>query len=370
MKKTIISIGLIAIIILGIFLAGCKESNEMTESNEESKIGIAYLGPLTGPLAGSIGIPHMNGLKVAEETKESNIEIFYEDDQADTKNSVSITYNLMSTKENLKFLISPLSSVSFALAPIAESNNRIMFSTGANPKIPEINENTFRFFLKTSEEGKALAEFAEKNLEIEKIGILYQNDEFGMAEKDAFKQEFSKRGIETLIEEAYTSGDKDVKTQVDKILSKEPDAIILTGFNIGIATGLKDILEKNYEGILMGGLNTGYLSDDTKIYSEGVYFTDFKFDKENPKVNEFITTYKKLFEVDEVYANSAIEYCVFEIIQQTTQKCGEDIECIKNDLMTSEFETLLGKVKLGEERDAVIPVVVKYIENGKREDVE
>ncbi|RLJ07374.1 MAG: hypothetical protein DRP16_03600 [Candidatus Aenigmatarchaeota archaeon] len=340
------------------------------QKQEEEVIKVVFIGPLTGNLAAPIGVPHSRGLILGvEDLKESevNIDILCEDDQSDKKAALTIARQLTETDKNVKILVSPLSGVSFALAPIAKEKDIILFSTGANPEIAKINNNTFRFFIDTDQEAVVMAEYAKNNLKLNTVAILYQNDEFGISERDAIKREFEKRGIDIIQEEAYEIGANDVRSQVTKIISKKPDAIIFTGFGSGLVTAIKTVREFNFEGILFSDLNAAYppLSTDLVNLTEGMYITDFKFDRNDPKIKKFISEFHNEFGNIRVYPNSALEYSAAQIIGQLIKKCGSNINCMKKEVYLSEFDTVLGNVVFDKDGNAIAPVILKQIVNGQ-----
>mgnify|MGYP000748817361 CR=1 FL=1 len=207
----------------------------------------------------------------------------------------------------------------------------------------------------------------KNNLKLNTVAILYQNDEFGISERDAIKREFEKRGIDIIQEEAYEIGANDVRSQVTKIISKKPDAIIFTGFGSGLVTAIKTVREFNFEGILFSDLNAAYppLSTDLVNLTEGMYITDFKFDRNDPKIKKFISEFHNEFGNIRVYPNSALEYSAAQIIGQLIKKCGSNINCMKKEVYLSEFDTVLGNVVFDKDGNAIAPVILKQIVNGQ-----
>jgi branched-chain amino acid transport system substrate-binding protein len=366
-SKIIIGI-IVAIIVIGGIWYGVSKKAIKVEKKEPVKI--LFIGPLTGNAATGIGIPHQRGFMMGIEdmkNKGINVDAIFEDDQGDKTKAVTIAQQLIATDKNVKILVSPLSGVSFALAPIAQENNIILFSTGANPAIAKINENTFRFFINADRQGKIMADYAKNNLNLKSAAILYINDEFGISERDAIKREFEARGINITKEESYEVGASDVKTQVTKILATNPEAIIFSGYGSGLVTAIKTVREFGYNGIYLSDLNAAYppLSTDLINLTEGMYITDFNFDIGDPKIKEFTDKFRNRFGVDRVYPNSALEYAVAEILGEVVKECGENVECIKNKILSSKFNILLGEVVFNEEGDASSPVILKHIVNGK-----
>ena len=367
--KTILWI-ILAIIVIGLVWYAVSKKPETVTKEETSPVKIAYIGPLTGHFATAVGLLHQQGLILGVQKMKDqgfNIDMISEDDQGDEKVALSVANQLLATEKNIKVIVSPLSGVSFALAPLAQERNIILFSTGANPDIAKANENTFRFFIDANEEAKLIAKYADENLNIHSIAILYQNDGFGLSEYKAFKNEFIKRGIEVVAEEPYEPTASDIKPQMTKIIAQKPEAIVISGAGAGIVTAVKTVREFGFQGIVFSDLNALYppLSTDLINLVEGMYVTDFKFDLNDPQVKAYVDEYHRQFGEQRVYPNSALEYGVAQIIAQTVKQCGDDVECMKQAMSSSTYDTILGKVRFDEYGNAIPPAVLKHVENGK-----
>ncbi|HON22026.1 MAG TPA: ABC transporter substrate-binding protein, partial [Candidatus Paceibacterota bacterium] len=107
------------------------------------------------------------------------------------------------------------------------------------------------------------------------------------------------------------------------------------------------------------------LSTDLINLVEGMYVTDFKFDLNDPQVKAYVDEYHRQFGEQRVYPNSALEYGVAQIIAQTVKQCGDDVECMKQTMSSSTYDTILGKVRFDEYGNAIPPAVLKHVENGK-----
>ncbi len=367
--KTILWI-ILAIIVIGLVWYAVSKKPETVIKEETSPVKIAYIGPLTGSFAAAIGLPHQRGLILGVQKMKDqgfNIDIISEDDQGDKTVALSIANQLLGTEKNIKVIVSPLSGVSLTLASLAQEKNIILFSTGANPEIPKANENTFRFFIDANQEAKLMAKYASETLKIHSIAILYQNDDFGLSERNAFRNEFSQRGIQILHEEAYDSAAPDLRTQMTKIIAQKPEAIVISGAGAGIVTAVKTVREFGFQGVVFSDLNALYppLSTDLINLVEGMYVTDFKFDLNDPQVKAYVDEYHRQFGEQRVYPNSALEYGVAQIIAQTVKQCGDDVECMKQTMSSSTYDTILGKVRFDEYGNAIPPAVLKHVENGK-----
>ena len=69
-----------------------------------------------------------------------------------------------------------------------------------------------------------MVEFAKDKFGVKKIGALYDTDDYGVAADGATKQYCADNGIE-YYSEGFTSGDKDLTSQLSKIKGWGPDVV-------------------------------------------------------------------------------------------------------------------------------------------------
>ncbi len=356
-KKTfiILSCVIIALLLLVFVLKNNTNKDQVNTNN----IKIGYIGPLTGQLAGTIGIPHKEGLELG--AKDYGLNVVFEDDQGDKKNSVNAVNKLLMEKTNI--LVCPMSGGSFAIAPVVAEKNALLISTGANPNIAAINENTFRFFINTKDEAVLITSYIKDNLPNTKtIGVIYRNDEYGISGKEAIEKESVVRGINVVGSEAFEINTTDIKTHILKIVSKKPDAFFIGGVGPEIQNSLKTLRDLGYEGKIFTNMNGGDPSISQEL-RDGLYFTDFNFDENNSSIKEFADRIRKEFNREQVFANIPLEYSVAQIIKTVSDECADDISCWKKTLVEKEFETILGKIKFDAQGDASSKVLLKQYTN-------
>lgn len=222
--------GLIAILlIITAFSLGC--------AKKEKEIKIGAILPLTGDAA-KYGESAKRAIDLAVEEinstggiKGSKIKVIYEDDQALPEKGVSAIQKLI-TVDKVHVVIGAMpSSVTLAMAPIAEKNKVVLFSpASSNPKITEAGDYIFRNDVSDIFEGGKMADETWQRLKFRKAAVLYINNDYGVGIKDVFVYRFTVLGGEIVATENFEQGTTDFRTQLTKIKQGNPEAVYIVGY--------------------------------------------------------------------------------------------------------------------------------------------
>ncbi len=231
MKKWIWS--LIGVVIIGV-IVGIFVSQKKTKQPEVVKIGAIL--PLTGPNA-QWGIPPEKGAQLAvEEINEVGgiegklVKLIPEDTQCDPQKGVSAFRKITSDKSIKVVLGGVCSSVTLAVAPLAERGKILLISPAStNPKISDAGDYIFRVIPSDALRGKVFAEYLFKK-GIQKVAILYVNNDGGRGNRDAFEKRFTELGGKVVLEESYEQDATDVRTQLTKIKNSDAEAVVVVSY--------------------------------------------------------------------------------------------------------------------------------------------
>lgn len=248
---------ILLIILAGIFFGGsCNCAKDI--------IKIGAILPLTGPAA-QAGINTKEGIDLAVDMLNENggyngqkIQVIYEDTKGEPKTGVTAIGKLI-TIDKVQYIIdNSLSSVTLAVAPVAEKNKVILLSTGGtSPKISEAGEYIFRIWNSDDLEGLVMANFVVDSLHISNIAILHAQNEYGLGLKEVFMKQLSNKNIKINIE-TFEESSSSFQTQLIKILSYKPQSIYIVGYPNSYMQIFKQLKENNYKGTVIG---TGIFSD-------------------------------------------------------------------------------------------------------------
>lgn len=176
-------------------------------------------------------------------------------------------FNRIEADHHPLLYVSTNSSVSMALAPLAEENEVVLVGlVVTSPKLAKQNEWVFRYYSSAEGEVPPILSIL-KELKVKKLGILYLNDEYGTSVFDLLKKGFEKHGG-TVRGEAFKPKEPDLKEQIANL--KDMGAIYTVGFPSNLKTVYKQLKEANFSKIKLGCSSTLIL-DITAPEVNGMY---------------------------------------------------------------------------------------------------
>lgn len=365
MKKVIFfSFVIFAVIILGIF--GC------AKEGKEIKIGAVL--PLTGSAA-VWGENAKMGLEIALDevnqeggVKGKNVKLIFEDSQSDPAKAVSSLQKLNST-EKVPAVIGDIASSSvLAMAPVAEREKVVLLSPGAsNPDISQAGEYIFRNWQSDALEGEIDAKFAYHDMGYRKIAVLYVNNAYGGGLKDVFERTFKQLGGKILASEPFEQGAIEMRSQLNKIASTNPDAIYMPGYPPEMAIILKQAKEMKIriQFLSVQAFDDPKILETAKEAANGVIFSVPKPpDTSQNVVGNFVQKYRKRFN-KEPGVCSDTGYDALKIIVWAMNEINEiSGPAIKDQLLKlRDFPGAAGITTFDKNGDVVKPFIFKKVVN-------
>ena len=335
-----------------IFLQGCG-------NNKQEVVRIGAVLPMTGPVAylGQV-LKEGHEWKIEELKNEGfNIDYIVEDSQSNPKEAVNAFNNLVNFKD-VTIVITSLSSVSMSLKPLTEEKEILLWSVAAHPEITENSEFVLRHSNIAPDDARVLAEAMNKN-DFQSVGILYQQDDWGILLKDKLKNRLSDED-KKVYSEPIDHTASDFRTQINKIMINEPDILLFLAAGPSSALLVKQAREMNYNGLIYSSVgliltpNAADLAGDALI---GTYYQTYE-------VNEkFNSDYQKRFS-KEPSVFGYVGYTDIELIayaiQETDSTDSREIVDFIKDLKS--FKGKYEELEISEQGDMIVPSVVKLWE--------
>ena len=177
--------------------------------------------------------------------KGSKIEVVFEDTKGDPKTGVSAITKLISSDNVSAIIDNSNSSVTLAMAPIANNNKVVLLPTGSSsPDITNAGDFIFRIWNSDVLEGKVIANFIYKSENVKNISLLVVNNNYGSGLKKAFVKQFSKLQGKIITTEFFDETTTDFKTITSKVLESKPEGIYIICYpkqGAGILRQLKEL---------------------------------------------------------------------------------------------------------------------------------
>ena len=342
-----VSIVLIAMLILAsFFVVGCKGKDPKQDTKETKKPEIMKIGviaPLTGDGA-TYGDAMRRGFELAFED-ETGFQLIYEDSKLSAKDGVSAINKLISSDKVQVVLGAAASSVSLAMAPIAERNKVILFSSiSTSDDLRKSGEYFFRNVPRNEVQGITAAEYLYNTLSKKKVVVFKKNDEYATNLSKSFKQRYIALGGEILLDDAYQPETRDFKSIITKIKGLNPPAVYIPGNYQETALFLKQAYEAGLNSTFIGG-DGSYSPELISIAgnaAEGSMYTIMAVEKNdyyNSFKDRFVKKYSREPDVYDAYAFEAAE-----IIIKAIKNTSYDASKIKKYLLSNYFDSLTGQL--------------------------
>jgi branched-chain amino acid transport system substrate-binding protein len=238
------------LLLFSIYLIGCWSRNGVQPGRQ--KVVFGAILPMTGGSA-QYGEEARQGIDIAiEQLKASgatdNYDFSYElqDSASDPKNAES-TLRTLQARNNMLAVISEVSGIVLALAPICEREQIVLMNMGAqNPKIGGSGRFIFSNVNLADVESKQLAEFTYNTLGKRRAAVLYAAASSGQGARDVFVPTFTALGGQIVAETSYPVESTDYKAQISEISRANPDVVYLPGTTQDMARVLRQSYEMGF----------------------------------------------------------------------------------------------------------------------------
>lgn len=366
----------------GFILAGCTKKEGAPTSGSAgsdaaaSEIVVGEVGSMTGGEA-TFGTSTHNGIVLAFEKVNAagglNGKKFRSialDDQGKPEEAATAVTKLITQDKVVAILGEVASSRSLAMAPIAQQHKVPMITpSSTNPKVTEQGDFIFRVCFIDPFQGTVMAKFAAETLKLKKVAILRDvKNDYSVGLADFFTQTFKKSGGEILIDQSYSAGDMDFKSQLTAIRSKNPEAIMVPGYYTEVGLIARQARELGIKVPLLGG--DGWDSPKLKEISggtlEGSYFSNhYSEEDKSPTVQNFISEYKTKYGiVPDGLAAMGYDAAMVLVDGMKRAKSLSNTDIRDAIASTKDFQGVTGKISLNEKRDAVKSAVVLKVDGG------
>lgn len=336
---------------------------------------IGAILPLTGDVA-SYGVAIRQGIEIAIDkvnqgggVSGKSISVLCEDDRADPKEGVAAARKLISINGVEVIIGAVPSSVTLAIAPVAETAKIVLISpASSSPKITNAGDYVFRNYPSDELEGSLVAEFALKH-NFSTAAILTINNDYGMGLNRVFNATYAGTGGRVVFNETFSEGTSDFRSLLAKVKGNEPNCIFVVGYSKELGTLIKQAREM---GITSQFLSTVNFYDIQSIITggtavEGVIFSSPVFDATSREANvqEFVTAFKKRFGKEpDVW--SAHGYDALLLVVDAMRSKGTSSEEVRRGLYgIKDFPGVSGKTTFDNNGDVIKEARFLTVKNGE-----
>ncbi|MFC2173413.1 ABC transporter substrate-binding protein [Acidobacteriota bacterium] len=314
----------------------------LSACNDEKEIRIGVLLPQSGNAA-SYGPAILDGIRLgSEEINAKGIEGFdgyrivlvVKDTRSDPQTARQAMLDLCdSSKDNCLAVIGPVSSsAAHAVAPIAVKRKRVLITPAASePSLTKKGNFVFRICPSDLVEARKMADFAGKKLEIKRVAVMAESEDYGQGLKKAFAKSFKKRKGEICKIVNVPEGVEDLSTYVEEIKASKPDAVYITGYGATLIRYLKEIRKHEVQDrkgnasylLSCSTLGSPVVCSDGCTEAAGVIFPQVEFDctAESPIIQHYCERFRTAYG-REPDALSAYGYDALNLLAHSIEVLG------------------------------------------------
>lgn len=328
----------------------------------KENIKIAIAGPLSGAYA-SFGEQLWKGAEQAAKDINAKggilgqkLELVKADDACEPKQAIAVA-NRMVDQEEVKAVIGHFCSSSTIPASniYAESDVLMITPASTNPRVTDRGlKIIFRTCGRDDQQGVVAADFLNDKLNAKKVAVIHDKDTYGKGIADAMMNHLQTLGIEVVLYEGLTRGEKDFNALVTKIKQVKAEAVYFGGLHNEAGPLVRQLREQGSMIAFVSG--DGIMSEDFVVAAGGskivknVYMTFGADPRALPEGKRVVDTFRKNGYEPEGY--TLYSYATLQIIakamEATKSTQGEQLSAW---LKTNSVETIMGKKAWDEKGD-------------------
>jgi branched-chain amino acid transport system substrate-binding protein len=365
------ALGLTLASLMCLFEAGCG-----AEKDPSQGIPIGFFGALSGPEA-TFAISGRNGARLAAEEINRGggvlgrrLELLVEDDRNEPAEAASAVSKLITRDHVIALIGENASSRTLAAAPIAQSYQTPMISpSSTNIEVTRKGDYIFRVCFIDSNQGKALARFARRELHAATAAMLVDaKSDYSVGLAQNFRESFTSGGGR-VSEVRYSEGDSDFSAQLTAIRADKPDVLFVPGYYTDAGLIARQARALGIEATLLGcdGWDSPKLIEIGGNAIEGAYLSNhYSIEDPEPTAQKFVTEYRKTYGVDPDSV-AALSYDAFRLAADAITRAGSTEGKRVRDALaaTKDFPGVTGKITMDADRNPdKLPVILK-VQDGR-----
>lgn len=335
----------------------------------KADIVIATVGPMTGPYA-AFGEQMTQGaqkavadLNAAGGVNGEKVVLEIGDDACDPKQAVAVANQLVS--KGVALVAGHFCSGSSIPASEVYFEEGILQISPAStsPTLTERDmDNVFRVCGRDDQQGEVAGKYLAENYGDKKIAIVHDKQAYSKGLADETKKNLNAAGVEEVMYEAITPGEKDYSALVTKLKSEGVDILYYGGYHTELGLIVRQMRSQGMDTLVMSGdaLNSLEYWSITGDAGAGTLFTNGPKLEDDPRNADLVKYFESNDYVPEGY--TLYTYGAIQAWAQAVEKAGTtDIDAVVSELKSGDsFDTVLGSIAFDSKGDVAMPGYVIY----------
>jgi branched-chain amino acid transport system substrate-binding protein len=329
---------------------------------------LGMVGPMTGPYA-IFGEQMKRGaeqaaadINAAGGINGEKLVLQEFDDACDPKQAVTVA-NQMASK-GIKFVIGHYCSGAAIPASKVYMDEGMVFITPAstNPKLTdEAKDVIFRVCGRDDKQGDVDGAYILKHFAGKKIAIAQDESAYGKGIADQVKKTLNAGGVQEVLFEAYTPGERDYSALVSKLKQAGAQVLFIGGYHTEAGLIARQLKEQGANIQIVGGdaLVTDELWKIAGPSAEGMLMSFGPDPRKRPEAQKLLGDLRKSGYEPEGY--TFYTYAALQAMADAIKRAGKsDPMKVAAALRAAPAETVLGAVSFDAKGDVVGPAYVLY----------
>ncbi|EHT9080207.1 ABC transporter substrate-binding protein [Campylobacter coli] len=342
-------------------------------------INLGVVLPLTGPVA-AYGQDVFNGIELANKLNAKldngdEVKLIVIDTKGDKLETTSAVNRLIAQDKVIGIIGEATTPNTIQAISIVEDKKiPLIAPVASGDKLLEGKKYASRVCFSDSFQGDKFASYVTKELNLKNaVVIIDQSNVYSLGLAKAFEKSLKENGGKVIKKLAISSGDKDFRAVVLQLKSLNPDFVYMPIYHPEAALIARQAKQIGFDKLLAAGdgVNNQTFIDLGSTAVNGVVFTD-SFDSSNPSTargKTFINEYEKIKGNANLPAFSAMGADAYYVMLNAMNACQNTLtsECINEKIhQTSNYEGVGGIISIDASGNAIRPVVIKEIQDGKQ----
>lgn len=328
--------------------------------SQADNIKIAIAGPVTGPVS-QYGDMQMIGAKMAIDmiNKDGGVlgqklEAVIYDDACEPKQAVAVANKIVN--DDVRFVVGHLCSSSTQPASDVYEDEGILMITAASTS-PDITSRGYEMVFRTigldSFQGPTAGNYIASKVKPKRVAVVHDKQQYGEGIATSVRDTLKEKGINVVMFEGITAGDKDFSSLIAKIKKNKVDFVYYGGYHPELGLILRQASEKGLNAKFMGpeGVGNKDISAIAGKASEGLLVTlPPAFDK-RPENQTLVEAFKAKGE-DPSGAFVMTAYAAVKVIADGIKQAGKaDPEKVQAVIRSGKFSTPMGQLSFDDKGD-------------------
>ena len=303
--------------------------------------------------------------------KKRKVELVGFDDRSEAETVVR-TYEKLMGSDKIDLILPPWGTgANFAVMPVIQKYGYPMIAPTATGRKLLGMKNPYFFAILQQPDlmMNALAEFL-KARNVKTAAVIHVDELFGLEQASALEAAFKEKGIQVIEKKSYPLGVKDLKSVLTDIKVKNPDAFVALSYppdTFLVTAQAREIAFNPKAFYASVGTAFPIYRDKLGPTVEGVMGLGTLNPKTSAAAKEYFDAHVARHKKEPDRWASAHAWAALQVMEQAVAKAGLDRKALRDAIASSEFDTVIGKVRFRNGENVSTPGVVSQWQSGEFE---